>query len=229
MCIMKFELKKFNRDIPDEELLDDIRRVVGSLGVESVSSRDYNEKGGKYTASTIGSRFGSWNSALLKAGLQLVHHREVGEKDLFENLENLWIKIGRQPTLRDMKKPNSRYSAHQYVARFGTWRTALQEFVNYVNSGSSIKINENTESLNESTINEVVEYKHKTKRNPSEKLKVQVLMRDGNKCRLCGITVIGSSIHFDHIKPWSKGGETVLENLQVLCDKHNLAKGNLEY
>ena len=27
-------------------------------------------------------------------------------------------------------------------------------------------------------------FKHKTKRNPSERLKVQVLMRDGNICRL---------------------------------------------
>jgi 5-methylcytosine-specific restriction endonuclease McrA len=54
-------------------------------------------------------------------------------------------------------------------------------------------------------------------------------MRDGNKCRLCGIIVTGNNIHFDHIQPWSKGGETTLENLQVLCDTHNLAKGDLEY
>lgn len=54
-------------------------------------------------------------------------------------------------------------------------------------------------------------------------------MRDGNSCRLCGITLTGDNIHFYHIKPWSKGGETTLENLQILCDKHNLAKGNLDY
>ena len=72
-------------------------------------------------------------------------------------------------------------------------------------------------------------FRHKTKRIPSERLKVQVLMRDGNKCRLCGVTVTGENIHFDHILAWSKGGETVLENMQVLCELHNLAKGNLEY
>jgi len=55
------------------------------------------------------------------------------------------------------------------------------------------------------------------------------LIRDGNKCRLCGVTVTGENIHFDHVLAWSKGGETVLENMQVLCELHNLAKGNLEY
>jgi 5-methylcytosine-specific restriction endonuclease McrA len=39
--------------------------------------------------------------------------------------------------------------------------------------------------------------------------------------------VTGDDIHFDHITPWAKGGETVLENIQVLCAKHNLAKGDV--
>ena len=35
-------------------------------------------------------------------------------------------------------------------------------------------------------------------------------------------------LHVDHIKPWSKGGETILENLQTLCQKCNLGKSNIE-
>jgi 5-methylcytosine-specific restriction endonuclease McrA len=31
----------------------------------------------------------------------------------------------------------------------------------------------------------------------------------------------------DHIVPWSKGGETILENLRTLCSKCNLGKGNV--
>ena len=55
-------------------------------------------------------------------------------------------------------------------------------------------------------------------------------MRDGNRCKLCGVECNDGihNIHFDHIIPWSKGGETVLENLQVLCHKCNLAKGDVE-
>ena len=33
-------------------------------------------------------------------------------------------------------------------------------------------------------------------------------------------------MHADHIIPWSKGGHTTLENGQMLCREHNLAKGN---
>lgn len=30
----------------------------------------------------------------------------------------------------------------------------------------------------------------------------------------------------DHVTPWSKGGETTIENCQLLCKSHNRAKGN---
>ncbi|MBR3492908.1 MAG: HNH endonuclease, partial [Bacteroidales bacterium] len=48
-------------------------------------------------------------------------------------------------------------------------------------------------------------------------------------CRICGVECSGGlhNIHFDHIIPWSKGGETTLENLQVLCSACNEAKGNM--
>ncbi|MBR0162008.1 MAG: HNH endonuclease [Oscillospiraceae bacterium] len=35
-------------------------------------------------------------------------------------------------------------------------------------------------------------------------------------------------LHIDHIKPWSKGGETVMENLETLCSIWNLGKSDLE-
>ena len=227
---MKYQLKDFNRNIPDSELLDDMKKVAEKLGLDTISSRQYDGNGGKYTAGTIGVRFGSWNSALEKAGLKLVHQRNASEEELFKNMENVWIKLGRQPVSRDMKRPLSEYSTHPYESKFGTFRKALEAFIEFINSDND----QNQEGEQEETTAEIIKeteiiFKHKTKRLPSERLKVQVLMRDGNKCRLCGITVTGDNIHFDHIQPWSKNGETVLENLQVLCETHNLAKGNLEY
>lgn len=53
-------------------------------------------------------------------------------------------------------------------------------------------------------------------------------MRDGNHCKICGVKC-DEGLHkllFDHIKPWSKGGETTYENLRVLCKVCNEALGN---
>lgn len=227
---MKYQLKDFNRNIHDDELLADLKKVAEKLGVTKLSSRDYDSNGGKYTSGTIGVRFGSWNKAIEKSGLNFVMQRDVPEEDLFKNLEHVWINISRQPVFRDIKSPVSKYSTHQYIAKFGTWRKALEAFIEFINSDniSSQDNNPVEESVTQTSANETI-IKHKTKRFPSERLKVQVLMRDGNKCRLCGTTLTGDGIHFDHIFSWSKGGETVLENLQILCVKHNIAKGNLEY
>lgn len=58
-------------------------------------------------------------------------------------------------------------------------------------------------------------------------LRYQVLERDRGCCVLCGRSVVdGVKLHVDHIVPFSKGGMTVLENLQTLCDDDNLGKGN---
>ena len=227
---MKYKLKEFNRNILDNELIDDLKRVAEKLGLNKISSRQYNDNGAKYTASTISTRFGTWNKALEKAELNLVHQRHVSEADLLKNLEDVWLNVGKQPTFRNMKPPISKYSIYQYVATFGSWKNALDAFIEFINSntGSEKEVLSDGNDLGIPPEKEII-LKHKTKRTPSERLKVQVLMRDGNKCRLCGITVTGNDIHFDHIFPWSKGGETTLENLQVLCKPHNLAKGNLEY
>lgn len=71
----------------------------------------------------------------------------------------------------------------------------------------------------------------KSSRTVSDKLRYQVLKRDNFKCCACGASPAKDSsveLHIDHIIPWSKGGETTLENLQTLCSKCNLGKGDSE-
>ena len=50
-----------------------------------------------------------------------------------------------------------------------------------------------------------------------------VYKRDGGKCVYCGSV---ENLQLDHIIPFSKGGATTLENLQLLCQKCNLEKSN---
>lgn len=225
---MKFELKFRNNTGSDEEFLDDLIIAARKLGTEYLGMRDYDEVG-KFSSATIGKRFGSWNEALEKAGLGINNYRNVTNEEMFKNIEEVWIKLGRQPLYKDLNQNISKYSMSAYVRRFGSLRKALEAFVEFINSvPDANEENLIEENIVESANKTEIIYKHKTKRQPSERLKVQVLMRDGNKCRLCGITVTGENIHFDHIKPWSRGGETVLENMQVLCALHNLAKGDIE-
>ena len=58
-------------------------------------------------------------------------------------------------------------------------------------------------------------------------LRYQVLERD-RICRSCGRGPgqDGAQLHVDHVHPYSLGGLTVLNNLQVLCNMCNLGKGN---
>ncbi len=58
---------------------------------------------------------------------------------------------------------------------------------------------------------------------PSE-VKKEVWRRDRGRCVLCGAT---DELHFDHDLPFSKGGTSVsVENVRLLCARHNLEKSD---
>jgi 5-methylcytosine-specific restriction endonuclease McrA len=135
---MKFELEEYHRGITDEELIADLKRVANELNKKSVSFLRYNERG-KYHSSTLARRFGSWSEVLKRAGLQMNRNPlRISEEELFQNIEEIWVKLGRQPRNTEIQKPLSKYSAGTYEKRFGTWRKALKRFVSYINNEESI-------------------------------------------------------------------------------------------
>ena len=55
-------------------------------------------------------------------------------------------------------------------------------------------------------------------------VKLEVWKRDGGKCVVCGAT---NELHFDHDLPYSRGGTSIsVDNVQILCARHNLEKSN---
>jgi 5-methylcytosine-specific restriction endonuclease McrA len=61
-------------------------------------------------------------------------------------------------------------------------------------------------------------------------VKKAVWERDEGRCQWCGAEDTPENpIHYDHIYPWSLGGENTVENLELLCRKHNLEKGDRVY
>jgi hypothetical protein len=219
---MRFELDTFNRNVSDEELLQDLVAAHAKLQSQgkNLTFRSYG-KVGKYTAGTIGVRLGSWNDALRKAGLVVTQEKNVSTEELFDNLKNVWIAKGRQPVFRDMTSAPSLYSSSTYAARFGGWRKALEEFVASVDKEQQDLVAYEVEVKNSGI-------SKRTKRDPSLALKFLVLKRHNFSCAACGrspANVTGLTLEIDHVVPWSKGGETIAENLQSLCFDCNRGKG----
>lgn len=197
----------------------------------------------------------------------------ISEEELFQNIEEIWVKLGRQPRNTEIQKPFSKYSAGTYEKRFGTWLKALKKFVAYINNEESISsgtalssTSDHVKSLLKLTqgmpsvsvpvpqskptpdfVAKIVEdpyreeamkkleiepsTQHKTKRNINWRLRFVIMRRDNFKCKKCGRSPATDSsiiLHVDHQTAWSKGGETVLENLETLCSKCNIGKSNLE-
>lgn len=56
--------------------------------------------------------------------------------------------------------------------------------------------------------------------------RVTVYNQQKGVCPLCEKQYKITEMHADHIKPWSKGGKTVLDNCQMLCTTCNIKKSN---
>ena len=294
---MEFILQEYHRNTPDEDLINDVKRVAEIYKKNSLTGKEYAEYG-KYSYGTLKNRFGSWNEVLKKAGLSLTRghyksheycesdedffadvrrvakqlhksfittddydnygkyartyilkfkqwnnvlqlsglekspHRtgpklKYSDEELFEEIERIWIILGRQPKSRE-----TRIDSNTYCRRFGSWYNAMKAFVEYINSEDK---NDDTDKIVESESNSIEDTdkyisNHKTSRNVNLRLRFIVMHRDNFKCCKCGKSPAKDpsvELHVDHIIPWAKGGETVLENLQTLCSDCNLGKSDL--
>lgn len=60
----------------------------------------------------------------------------------------------------------------------------------------------------------------------SNAMRFSIYKRDGYRCRMCGISDRFANLEVDHIIPISKGGKSTYDNLQTLCHRCNVQKGN---
>lgn len=208
----------------DDDILEDVKNIMQELGLSSITIKEYDTYG-SFNSTTAIRKLGSWNTILKRLNVpynNVFYDNEI----LLDNLKNVWLQKGAQPTRRDMdNKTWSQISSGAYLRHFGSWYNALDRFEEYINKEDKDIIIPLIEAKSPNK-----NRKHKTKREPSDRLEVQVLMRDGNKCRICGAKCDGGihKLHFDHIIPWAKGGETTLDNIQVLCSVCNAALGDVD-
>ena len=136
----KIKVQVKNSNITQQDILTDIKSVAKKIDKMTLTSRDYR-KHGKFSDSTVLSKFKKWNIALSEAGLETPKKRDITIVDLIENLANVWNKKGRQPTSKEMDDiPSvSLFSAATYKRRFGCWNKALLAFEEFINGNSNEK------------------------------------------------------------------------------------------
>jgi len=204
-------------------LLTDLRRVASALSKNTVTADEYDAKG-NFGVNTFLRRFKQWNLALQKADLDAPNRQHIPDTELFENIANVWTSLGRQPFGRELEKfhGHSKFSLGTYESRFGSWNKALVAFDAFMKLGKSLE-----QSTDEAAI---ARSKRRTEKKINWRLRAQVLIRDNCICKMCGASPAKDStveLHADHIKPYSKGGETILENLRTLCLRCNIGKSDM--
>lgn len=218
-----------NGGVDPRDALEDLRAVAERLGRSTLTIGEYKRLG-KYTDKPFRRHFGSWNAALKAAGLEHSKLPLIPTDDLFENLEAIWRTLGRQPKYGEVAKPLSAFSVGVYESRFGGWRKALEAFV------AQVKSEERVDPLSVAarpTSPEMASPSpvRRTSRSVNWRLRFLVMQRDGFRCCACGSSPAKGhvvTLHVDHVLPWSKGGDTTIENLQTLCETCNIGKGNIE-
>lgn len=220
-------------NIGKSELLEDLKKAAREHQTQVLTVAQYKVTG-SFSHATIACAFGSWEDAISAAGLKVSDswRPKIENERLFSNLAEVFERLGRQPKQGDLRPPISEFSSSVYKRRFGSWRKALESFVEFANANElpETQVQAPLQGPNQETNRQPKSAPRKTPRDPSWRLRFLVNRRDRFACRACGrspANEVGVVLHVDHILPWSKGGETTMENLQTLCEVCNLGKSDL--
>lgn len=228
------------KSLSNDDVLHELQRIAKLLNKETVTVEDVRGHSNVMSVGVVSRRFGSWTLAMQKAGLKVSEgfRRAYTEEEYFENMLNVWTQHGGQPTMREMNIPPSKISAAAYQGHFGSWRKAQEAFVVRMNRDEREfeQVIKKEKTKDDSVIKgqtEVIRIKPNIivgdRREIGLGLRYKVLSRDNFKCVRCGrspATNPDVELHIDHKLPFSRGGKTILENLETKCKECNLGKSN---
>ena len=105
-----------------DALLTELRRIAEEYG-SPPRFRDMDAHG-QYAARTYVDRFGSWNDAVVEAGLEPRSSGTLTDAALLADLQRLRAELGSRPTPQDVRNHGT-HAVATYQRRFGSWSDAV--------------------------------------------------------------------------------------------------------
>lgn len=226
-----FEYKRHQTNkIPKDKITEELKRVANLYNYIRFTRHEFDKVAKYCKGTTVLNYFRTWNNALNAIGKKLtkkeIDRSIISKKELFEEMERIWRRLGHRPSKTEWEISSPKYSYTTYKTRFNGWTNACLKFIEY-KMGKLVILEDRKPRV---VINKVKSGRiKKQKREIPMGLRLQVLKRDGFRCKLCGRSPAiqtGVDLHIDHILPVAKGGKTTLENLQTLCRECNLGKSD---
>ena len=117
----------------------------------------------------------------------------------------------------------TRYKQRNYQKQ--AYKVKNTEFVIRLSLRQLLEIDDELEEIDYETTRQQY-FSINQRRLLTKELRRKIIERDHYTCQICGKYMPDEvGLHVDHIIPIKKGGKSVESNLQVLCDKCNLRKG----
>ncbi len=111
-----------------KRIIQEIQRIAAKLGTKSLSQSQFDEHHELGGVTTAGNQFGSWNEAIVAAGLEPQASGgsgaiQITNDELLEEIIRVHRLLGREPSGRQMEA-KGQYSLKPYVERWDTFAKA---------------------------------------------------------------------------------------------------------
>lgn len=129
---MKYKVEKVHRNSSNEEIIADLRRVASLLGKSSLTRDEYRQSG-KYGCTTIYRHFGTWNKALIIAGLTITHcgisRHDIcnSEDDFFKDVQSVALKLNVESITLGEYRKLGQFDVSQMLRTYHSWNIILRK------------------------------------------------------------------------------------------------------
>lgn len=217
----RFNIDRVRSHHSKAEIVASLKEYGELHGQPTFGMREYDKWPKRLvSAETIRVQFGSWGNALRAAGFRAERGRKLDPKKMVAAFKDCWREQQSVPSGKQLEdylaRHNLPFRCKSYLNFFGGLGRLAQMIV---------KVEEG--KITEAMLYQKIKPNRKVDRTVSLKMRMSVLKRDGYRCVKCGAspkTDKSVALEVDHIVPVSKGGTSVLDNLQTLCFNCNQGK-----